>query len=238
MKTLVLTLGIVTVGLVAVAQNRITGSGKVVSESRTVGRFSEVRIGGAFKVTLTKGSAPALKLEAEDNILPKIESYVEGNVLVIRMRENWSIHSRGPMRATITFTELQGLDISGAVNASCEGTIESDRFRLDAAGASNVNLPLKVRELSTDCSGASKITLSGTADRHRMDASGATSLYAYDLRTGTTELELSGASKAEVTVNESLSVDASGASKVTFRGNPRIQNIEASGASKVRKEAD
>ena len=246
MKAILLTLGtaaamtaaVVATALPASAQNRVTGSGNVTSESRTVGRFNGVRIGGAFKVVLTKGSTSALKIEAEDNILPKIETYVEGGTLVIKLRDNWSFNTRGPMRAYITFTDLQSLDISGAVTATCEGTIEADRFTLDASGASNINLPFKVRELNTDVSGASKITLTGSAERFSLDASGATSLYAFGLSTGRSRLDLSGASKAEISVNEELNVDASGASKVTFRGSPRIQTIDASGASKVRKEAE
>ncbi len=219
-------------------QQHVTGSGNMQTETRNVGRFSAVRVGGAFKVTLTKGSTQGLRIEADDNILAKIDTYVEGNTLVIKIRDNWSINYKGAMRAYVTFTELKALEISGAVNATSESTIETDRFSLDAAGASNVTLPLRVRELDTDCSGATKITLSGSAERHHMDASGATSLYAFDLRTETTKIDLSGASKAEIAVAESLSVEASGASKVTFRGNPRIQNIDASGASKVRKEAE
>jgi Putative auto-transporter adhesin, head GIN domain len=220
------------------AQTKITGSGQTSTETRSIGRFKSVRISGAFKAILVKGETSALRLEADDNVLPRIETFVEGGILVIKPKNNSWFQNTGPMTAYITFTELEGLDVSGAVSASCESAIETPRFAIDASGASNLRLTLKVNELDGDVSGASKINLSGSADRFGLDASGATSLYAFDMRTLRTRLSLSGASKVEISVSESLDVDASGASKVTFRGNPRSQHIDASGASKVRKEAD
>ena len=220
------------------AQTKISGSGNTSTETRKVGQFKSVRISGAFKAILVKGETSSLRIEADDNVLPRIQTYVEGGTLVIKPKDNSWFHNTGPMTAYITFTDLEGLDVSGAVSASCESTIETTRFTLEASGASNLRLTLKVSELDADVSGASKINLSGSANQFGLDASGATSLYAFDLRTARARLDLSGASKVEISVSESLDVDASGASKVTFRGNPRSQNIEASGASKVRKEAD
>ena len=86
----------------------------------------------------------------------------------------------------------------------------------DISGASKIRLPLKVENIDAEISGASTL-----------DGFDANSLEVFP--------ELSGASKAEVSATKNLSVKTSGASKVFFKGEPKVTE-DLSGSSKVSKE--
>jgi hypothetical protein len=66
-----------------------------------------------------------------------------------------------------------------------------------------------------------------------LDASGASKINAENLKTVKVRADVSGASKAEVFVTDTLNADASGASKIIFSGEPKTVNKSASGASSI-----
>jgi hypothetical protein len=49
------------------------------------------------------------------------------------------------------------------------------------------------------------------------------------------EIELSGASEAEVVLSGTLNIDVSGASRLYYGGNPTIRQIDLSGASSIKR---
>ena len=61
-------------------------------------------------------------------------------------------------------------------------------------------------------------------------------LEAEDLLTQVMHLNCAGASKAEVNVAAELWAQAAGASKITYKGNPRIKQNMAVGGSFIRKD--
>src|ERR1700757_968507 len=70
-----------------VTGQRIRGNGNVRTEERTPGSFNSVASHGSFNVYVSNGPQ-SVKIEAEDNLLPYIETYVEGSVLQVDTKEN------------------------------------------------------------------------------------------------------------------------------------------------------
>ncbi len=67
--------------------NRIRGSGRVKTETRTISSFDGVSVCCGMRLSLTQGQQESLEIEAEDNILPEIVSTVEGGILTIRFKD-------------------------------------------------------------------------------------------------------------------------------------------------------
>ena len=59
-----------------VTGQRVRGNGNVRTESRSPGNFKSVASHGSFDVFVSSGEQ-SLKIEAEENLLPYIETYVE-----------------------------------------------------------------------------------------------------------------------------------------------------------------
>ncbi len=210
----------------------IRGSGVKATEKREVGNFSRLDVSAGFEVILTHGSQPEVLIEADDNLMKTIITKVEGNELNIYVKG--SVSPCSPMKAYITFVNLSEIELSGAVKLHSPELLDFDRLLLDLSGASAIEMETRIDALKADMSGASLMNLKGSAKNADIECSGASNIQMFEFQVENMNLELSGASSAEVWASQNLKVDASGASKARYKGNPRIV-VDTSGASSVKK---
>src|SRR5262245_28058978 len=71
-----------------VTGERIRGNGHLTTETRSPGNFKSVSSHGSFDVIVSSGGQE-VKVEAEDNLLPYIETYVEGYTLHVDTKDNY-----------------------------------------------------------------------------------------------------------------------------------------------------
>jgi hypothetical protein len=182
------------------------GSGVIVNETRQVSNFNEVAFTGIGTLFITMGDEELLEIEAEDNILPRIETKVRGNRLEISFdSDQWDdlIRPTEPIRYFLTVITLEEVNLSGLGDVRIEG-IEADRLVLTL-------------------SGAGRIEASGEAGDQVINVTGAGSYDGGDLRSENTDVNLSGAGSATVWATEFLDVNISGLGNVRYYGNPQIR---------------
>lgn len=204
-------------------------------QERNVKNFNKIEVSGGFKVILTQGNTEKLVIEADDNILPKIITEVRSGTLIIKLENNTNISNGKDLIAELTFINLDNIDLSGAVNITGTNPMKFSNLEIDGSGATKISLNLSATKLDLDFSGASEITLKGNAPEFEADLSGASEIEAAEFMTRRCNIECSGASNARVNVTESLEVEGSGASKISYTGNPANVNTDLSGASKLNK---
>lgn len=211
----------------------IKGSGNVIKETRNVSGFSGIDVGGAFEVILIKANKEKVVLEIDDNLMPYVTTKVFGGVLEIDNKKDF----RNPkeLKVTIYYKSIDEIDLSGAASLFSEDVLKTESLEIDASGASYIELKLDIDYLEADFSGASKVKFSGRAKSVEVETSGATVFRAVDLKTESCEIDASGASVARIWVTKELSLEASGASSVRYKGSPSIDIISVSGAASVRK---
>ncbi len=204
-------------------------------QDRPVKNFNKIEVSGGFNVILTQGTVEKLTIVADDDILPKIITEVRGGTLIIRLENNtWNKNTKN-LTAELTFIHLDGIDVSGAVKITGTNPMKFSKLKIEGSGASKIDLNLTATRLDCNFSGASEITLKGNAPEFEVDLSGASNLEALDFLTRKCNIECSGASDARVYATESLNVEGSGASKITYTGNPSNLDSDMSGASKISK---
>ncbi len=204
-------------------------------QERTVKNFNKIEVSGGFKVILTQGSTEKLMIEADDDVLPKIITEVRSGTLIIKLENNTHISNGKDLVAELTFINLDNIDLSGAVNITGTNPMKFSNLEIDGSGATKISLNLSAVKLACDFSGASEITLKGNAPEFEADLSGASEIEAAEFLTRRCNIECSGASNARVNVTESLTVEGSGASKISYTGNPASVDTDISGASKISK---
>ena len=106
-------------------------------------------------------------------------------------------------------------------------------IELEASGASRVTGSIAAGDAEFDVSGASTVTLAGSANDIVVDASGASHVGLGDFPVNNAEVKLSGASRATVNLSGRLDVDLSGASNLSYIGEPTMGDISISGASTI-----
>ena len=89
--------------------------------------------------------------------------------------------------------------------------------------------------LNVDISGASDMTVSGSASKLDVEVSGASKFKGDDFATDYCDARASGASDIKITVNKELSAHANGASDIRYKGTGKITDIKTSGASSISK---
>jgi hypothetical protein len=191
------------------------GNGEASAEDRTVDAFHGVDVGGVFTLDATEGSPPSVRVEGDGNLLPLVETRVEGGILHVKTHER--ISPSVPLVIRVRTPQLREVDVSGAADAKI--TTSQPSFELDVSGASDV-------------------TVRGTTQSFELDVSGASEVDAVELRAENVDVEVSGASEANVTATASLDAEASGASEITYGGGATDVKKDASGASKIIARGD
>ncbi len=118
---------------------------------------------------------------------------------------------------------------------SFESIVASEPLELDVSGASKVTGEIDGPLVEIDLSGASRVELTGIATAVNVVASGASTAELSDLNAEDATVAVSGASTVRLFVTGHLDAQASGASNVTFHGEPELGRIEESGAASVKK---
>jgi len=208
----------------------IIGSGNLVTEGRLLAQFHSVELRTVGNVNVTYGNVQEVSVRVNDNILEYIQTIVNNGTLIIDV-EPGRRFSNLHLTVNLTMTDLEELSMSSAGSITGINEFKADSARLNLNGAGEIRLQLEVDQLNSSLSGAGNIVLSGAVNTHQIGQPGAGNVQAFDLITETSIVNLSGAGKAEVYVNQLLDVNISGSGSVYYRGHPTIiQNITGSGS--------
>jgi hypothetical protein len=213
--------------------NAIRGNGNVTTEVSDVDSFDAIKASGMFKVILVKGDKPGVKVETDENLQQYVKIDVRNSTLRVGMTQGQTYN---PTRMEVYITtsgDLKELDLSGATSISADHVLLGDNLDIDVSGAGDINLELNVGRLSTKVSGAGSIKLKGNADHHQIRLSGAASMKCMDLKTTSTDVNLSGAGSANVYATETLEANISGVGSIKYGGNPQKTNFSKSGLGSI-----
>lgn len=190
--------------------------------------FNEIEITGNFNLTLTNSDEYAVNIHGSDR---RYRIYRTGRTLVIAYdgpkKIKWNSHDVNveEIHLDIALPELEKIEANGM------GTVKfvsfrSDDVEIEGRGPVKVRGDLLVDRLTIDLTGNSEANLSGQVDRMNARLQMASTFRGYDLDVRDAVVEASGFSTARVTVREHLQIEEGIASKVDFRGNPRVTWID------------
>jgi hypothetical protein len=206
-------------------------------QARDVTAFSGIRVSGGIDVYLSQGDAYSLAVSAsEEKYRDDIITEVKNGILIISYNnDHFRLKSSGDrkLRAYISFKTLESLEASGACDVIITGTLNANSMLLKLSGACDIKGVVKIDDLTLNLSGASTVKVSGTAQNLNLTASGASDVKNYDFVIQNCVAKLSGASDVSITINNSISGSASGASTLHYEGNPDKKEIATSGASSI-----
>lgn len=215
----------------------IKGSGNLKKEQRDVAAFSRIDVSRGIQVIAKQGSASStIALEADDNILPYIETKIIGSKLVITINENVNVQTKSPMKVYITAPEISEFEVSSAASVTGDGTWKANMMEIDLSSAGKVELNVNIGELKIDISSAANAVLEGNANKLEADISSAAKLDASKLAAKTADIEVSSAAKASIQVTEELSYDVSSAGSLKYSGDPKLRKAEKDMSAKVSKQ--
>jgi hypothetical protein len=212
----------------------ITGSGKLQEQTRSPGNFQRLRLDGSFDVTAQSGATARVVLQADDNLLPLIQTELDGDTLVIKGRKGASFRTRNPIKISVDFTQLAAIELRGSGNLSATG-LKGKQFELSLSGSGNAVLThIDVDHFEAALAGSGDMTLSGKTNSNELSIAGSGDIHADQLISRQTEVSIAGSGDAQVHASESLEASIAGSGDVRYAGKPAKVDRSVVGSGDVR----
>ena len=256
MKKIIL-LACLFMAFVAQAQTKM---GVIYDENvqvRKLSNFTSIRVSNAIELFISQSDKTEVAVSAKsEEYRNRIITEVDGGTLIIRMADNkwWKWGNEDyRIKAYVSVKDLYAITASGATNIKIVNGLSSEKLKISLEGASDLKGDIKAGTLLADLSGASSFKatvqanafsmkgsgacafeVSGSGDDLILDVSGASSVKMYDYLVKGASVDASGASSVKINVSGILTLHATGASSIDYKGAAAIKDMQSSGASSVR----
>jgi hypothetical protein len=205
-------------------------------KSFTITGFTRVNAGDAHHITITKGNEFSIKANGCTSDLNDLDLTLDANQILDIQYKNYK-HNRYRVDFTITMPQLIAANLSGAAKGTISGFGgQNTVIRTVLSGASECTVSGTGINAAIDLSGASKLILSGNTESLYGNISGASKLEAYNVAATEVDISVSGSSKAYVRPLQTFFAEASGDSRIYYKGNPATRHFETSGNGKIIQE--
>ncbi|QNA88593.1 DUF2807 domain-containing protein [Massilia sp. Dwa41.01b] len=199
------------------------GSGKIVKQTRQVGSFNGLSLAVPGSVELRIGDTEGVTVEADDNLLPLLETVVEGNTLKIRpARRNLNLQSTS-IRVVVQARAIERLALGGS------GNIESDALRgraleVDIGGSGSIKLKgVESESLAVSLGGSGDLKAGrGTVGALTVSIGGSGDVDLGRVAANRASVTVAGSGEATVWPRNELSVTIAGSGDVNYYGDPRV----------------
>jgi hypothetical protein len=209
-------------------------SGTTASRRIDAAGVTRLDVAYGFDVRVRLGQPEAVTVTYDDNLADLLDVGVDGRTLRIQLKPQSNIQNRPTLRAEVTMSRLEELRAAGASTVTVTGRIPDSGLRLLVSGSSRVAADLALDQADATVSGSSRLELTGTANTLSAQGSGASRLELADLHLQDLNIRLSGASRASVQVDRTITAQVSGASNLTYKGTPQFRNRDTSGGSSIQ----
>jgi len=211
----------------------VTGSGNIASETRPLEDWTAVSLACPGTLELTIGANNGIDIEAEDNILPLIETAVEGGRLVIRFTSGLrQIRPTQPIHFRAATPEIEAIAVSGSGDVRAP-EIAGEALALDVSGSGRITVAgASLGSLDTRISGSGDVSIQGNASEHEIHVSGSGNLRAGDLASQRAHVTISGSGSAIVRVEREIEGRISGSGSIVYSGQPSV-DVRVSGSGRA-----
>ncbi len=184
------------------------------TQEREVSHFNAIKSSSSVDVFISQGSSESIKVVADDNVINKIITKVEGSTLLIYTKDIKL--STGKMAVYVTLKELKSLKNTGSGDVSTENMINTENLSIRGTGSGDLKLDLNASNVELEMTGSGDVSLSGIKGILEIQLTGSGDLGADNLNldqcnvrlSGSGDIRLSGACK-DLNITGSSSGDIS-----------------------------
>lgn len=183
----------------------LVGSGKMITEKRTVAEFTALKLDVPAEVNIVVGEGLAVELTADDNYMSSIITDVDGSTLKIR-NKNGSYRNT-TLRVAIKVASLEDVHVNGSGEVRVKG-LKGDSFGAEISGSGEILAEGTVKSVSGKINGSGNVELAKVvAEEGRASIN------------GSGEIEIHATKSAEAKINGSGTVRVAGGGTVESKVN-------------------
>jgi hypothetical protein len=214
---------------------RVEGSGRIVKQARQVGNFTGLSLGLPGHVELRIGNSESVTIEADDNLLPLVETVVEGGTLKIRPnKRNLSLQSTS-IRVVVQARSIERLALGGS------GSIDADPLRgrrldVDIGGSGTIRLKgVESDTMAVALGGSGDLQAArGTIGKLTVSIGGSGDVDLGRVQANSASVSIAGSGEATVWPRNELSATIAGSGDVNYYGDPQVSKTTL-GSGGVRR---
>lgn len=216
------------------SKERIAGNGDIATEARDATGFDGVSLAGGFNVVIRQGSGHKLEIKADRNLLPYIETEVDGRTLRIQPKKGSNISTQTTPSFTIEMPTLRAVSVAGSGTIKVE-PMKTGGVEAAIAGSGDIRFAnLDAERLTVKVSGSGDIVAVGRAGQASITIAGSGDVKAAEFVADEVKVSIAGSGDAQVQASKKLNVSIAGSGDVKYVGSPEISSSIA-GSGKVRR---
>ena len=195
---------------------QIVGSGKIISQSRSVPTFTGIQVTGIATVVIHQDTVQSLRIEADDNILDRVTTAVNNGLLVIGLQQG--SYNNVTINVFASMKTIERLESVGTASFVSSGPIQTDA-------------------ITCRITGTGTMTLTGTATDQTIEVTGTGDVHNFGLISNHCSATISGLGNVEVNTTQQLDAIVSGSGSIIYSGNPGVVNKTVAGLGSVRPKS-
>lgn len=214
---------------------QVQGSGNVQRQARDVAHFNGLAMSLPGNVEIRSGSGrEGLTVEADDNLLPLIETVVEDGTLQIRAKHHANLRTRN-LKIVVQARDIDRLSLAGSGNIDAD-VVRGGRVRLDLGGAGAINVRrVEGESVNVNLGGSGNLKVGdGTARSVAVSIGGSGNVDLAHVRAENASVTVAGSGDATLWVRGSLSLTVAGSGDVNYYGDPQVSKSVV-GSGNVRR---
>lgn len=237
-QLLILFFALISISAAAQPWETVKGNGQVKKENRQVNSFSSLSSGAPMNVEITYGNSNSISVEADENLLPYIETSVDNGKLTIKSSKNKNLKSSSPMTVRVSMTKITGLQQSGSGSITGDGAFTNDgKTDFSVSGSGNLKLGFdSFSDLDLSISGSGNINLKGNST-NKLDAkiSGSGNIDCITIPANDVAVKINGSGNVKVNAKNSIDAKIAGSGSVFYKGDATDIKSKVAGSGRVVK---
>lgn len=213
----------------------VKGNKTVETQIRNTGEFLNISSYGSFDVIMVHSEVTEIKVSAESNLLPYIETNVKGNELVIKTSPGINLRSHLPVTIYIKSPSFERASIYGSGNFKVSN-FQGDYFSFEVRGSGDFEVDnLLARFVKSSIAGSGNIRIKGESHQSEVSVAGSGDARMSEFKVVEGTVNVAGSGDAQVWVTQQLSATVAGSGDVTYKGDPLKVDSRVFGSGRIRK---
>ncbi len=213
--------------------NFISGSGHEVDVARKVGAFTTLRLDSSIDVHARQGATPSVSVHADDNIEPLVETSIDGDALVVRLKKDSSFRTNHNVVVDVVFTSLTATQQHGSGDLHID-KLSGPKFESTIAGSGDLKIDsVQLGSFALSIAGSGDVVIAGSADEARIGIAGSGDVDARKLAAKRVSISISGSGDAHVNASEAIEAKVAGSGDVSYSGHPHDVSRRVSGSGSI-----
>lgn len=201
----------------------VEGNGVLATEERPVPGVTSFTVATAGNVTVRLGSPASVSVTAEENVLPRLTSSVNGGHLNLGSEPFVTLRLHRPISYTLTVPELRAITVSSSGSVTTP-LLTTPSLALNVRSSGSIETAgVETNALTTSVSSSGDVRLGmGAVVDHHVTISSSGNVIADGLRSTTASVHLSSSGNALLWVTDALDATLSSSGNVRYYGSPMV----------------